>query len=108
MSNGKTTKAIPYTPEWLTPGFVGDLVAAPVQPARKKKRQRPQREVWLGMGYELARKVKTELGSDWTQPGKFTAALEQACQRYVQKNGRRFKVKSLREGLRRWEDEQKG
>jgi hypothetical protein len=90
----------------------------PVKSAGKKKRSQrkvrpgkkklPQRKVWRGKGYELARKVKTELGSDFTQPGRFTAALEQACQRYKQKNGRRFTVKSLREGLRRWEDEQKG
>jgi hypothetical protein len=68
----------------------------------------PVREVWLGKGYDLARKVRAELGADWTQPGKFTAALERACQRYVQKNGKPFTPKSLRESLRRKDDEKDG
>lgn len=68
----------------------------------------PAQEVWPGKGYELARKVRDELGPDWTQPGKFTTALEQACQRYVKKSGKRFTPKSLREGLRQWDEWSKG
>jgi hypothetical protein len=65
-------------------------------------------EIWQGKAYELACKVRDELGADWTQPGKLTAAFERACLRYVQKNGHPFTPKSLREGLRQWEDKLRG
>jgi len=68
----------------------------------------PAREIWPGNGYELAQKVRSDLGAAWTQPGKFTAALEQACQRYKQKNGKRFTAKSLRNGLLQWDEKQIG
>ena len=68
----------------------------------------PEREVWHGKGYELALKVRGELGDDWRKPGRLTAALEQACRKYVQANGRRFNVKSLREGLRQVDDKEAG
>jgi hypothetical protein len=66
------------------------------------------REIWPGKAHELAKKVADELGADETQPGKLAAALEQACQRYIQKNGRPFKPKSLRESLRGWRYRQDG
>ena len=69
---------------------------------------KPAREVWPGYVYELARRVRDGLGAAWTQPGQFTAALQQASQRYVQKNGRDITPKVLRESLRRKDDEAKG
>ena len=59
----------------------------------------PIREVWPGKDYELAKKVRDELGRDWT-PAEFTAALATSCERYESKKGKRYTVKSLREGLR--------
>ena len=63
----------------------------------------PTRKVWQGFGYELARKVRDELGEDWTLPGRATAALEQACREWVQKKGESFSPKSLNEGLRQFD-----
>jgi hypothetical protein len=58
-------------------------------------------EVWTKKDYELARKVRDELGEDWTKPGLFTEALQKACEKYKRTDGSRFDPKSLREGLRR-------
>jgi hypothetical protein len=68
----------------------------------------PVREVWPGKGYELARKVWIDLGTEATQPGKFTAGLVAACLHYKPKKGRPFTVKSLREGLRNKMNETSG
>jgi hypothetical protein len=62
------------------------------------------REIWPGAGWELAADVRTKLGAAWTQPGKFTAALTDACERYRQKNGKLFTPKVLREGLRQHDE----
>ena len=75
----------------------------------------PEREVWPGWGYELARKVRDA----FEQTGRLdrgsaayeralTAAYQQACLRYVQKNGKLFKAKVLRESLRRKDEEDSG
>ncbi len=61
------------------------------------------RERWPHAEYELARQVRRELGADWEKRGAFTKALEQVCRRYVQKNGRPFTPKNLRESLRQWD-----
>ncbi|MGA2333944.1 MAG: hypothetical protein ABSG08_01100 [Terriglobales bacterium] len=64
------------------------------------------REVWTGKDYELARKVRDELGANYTQ-AQLTAALAVACERYQKKNGQCYIVKNLRDGLRQrddWED----
>jgi hypothetical protein len=65
-------------------------------------------EVWPGKAYELARQVRDDLRKAGKSTNELTAAFEQACGRYVQRNGKRFTPKSLREGLRQWEDKIKG
>ena len=75
----------------------------------------PVREVWLSWGYELARKVRADFeqtnGPDngaAAYQRALTAAYQQACQRYVQENGKLFTPKVLRESLRRKDEEAKG
>jgi hypothetical protein len=59
-------------------------------------------EVWPGTVVEFACKVQDDWEiSDKTEAKTLNAALEQACQRYVQKNGKRFTAHSLRELLRK-------
>lgn len=64
-------------------------------------RLEPDPEVWLGKDYELARKVRDELGrKKFSITGEFTGALKDACARYRRKDGTKFTPKSLRESLR--------
>jgi len=73
-----------------------------------KEQAVPPREIWPGKDYELARKVRDELGAAATEPGKFTDALKRACERYQREDGSLYKPKNLRQGLVQWEDWHKG
>ena len=66
------------------------------------------RVIWSGKNYELARKVRDELGAAWEEPGKFTAALKVACDQYMREDGTLFTPKVLREGLRQYDAKSKG
>jgi hypothetical protein len=58
---------------------------------------------WPKKDWELAAEVEHDIaqkrGRDPTT-AELTAGLEQACQTYQNKNGEKFKVKNLRDGLR--------
>lgn len=62
----------------------------------------PALSPWPGKDWELAAKVESDItqkrGRDPTT-AELTAGLEQACQTYQKKNGEKFKVKNLRDGL---------
>lgn len=67
-SEGKTSKTTAYAPEWLTPGFVGDVVAAPipgsVQPAGKKKRKSPRSTSRVAKYRTLIARASRDAGRD--------------------------------------------
>jgi hypothetical protein len=73
----------------------------------------PEREVWRGTAYELARKVREEViqsGKDVNARKVFTTALQKACDHYSKPDGSLYTHQSLRQSLRQfeeWEDERK-
>ncbi len=102
-----TTEASTDPKAVTTPRSRAELAALKVAVYGKPSKQAKPKP-WPGTATEYALKVRAH----WTaNPGKaktLTAALRQACQRYVQKDDQAFTVPSLRELLRKHDQKRSG